>query len=199
MAAQNKRQRAPVPNEAASPGLQRQPPGVADADYQNKSAAYVAELAPRNVFQEHIARKIAEVTVECDALCARKNMLMWQKAVSPMYFLLTQKASLDAQRAERLALAWAQGSAEATSAIIALNIDPEVAHNEAYIGNIFLIDMIDKQIERLERRRRSLLSEYNQLQKDTRSPREGYDVPIEDAEVLDSKIKTERTNDKNCA
>ena len=196
MAPRKKQQNKPAPIKAKPATLQRQIPGIAAADYKHDIIAYMEELGPRTALENALAADIAAVSVEYDQLRARKHMLMWQKAIQPMFDLLTRKASVDAQESETLAIAWAQGSPEASAKIVSLGIDPEVAHNEAFVANIYLFEMLDKQIERLERRRRNLLSDYRQLQKDTRSPRNRDKTPIEDAVVLEAQTVGERVNDE---
>lgn len=176
-----------APTDAKPATLQRHIPGMAAANYTHGINAYIDELGPRTALEKDLAADVGAVTVECDQLRARKHLLMWQKAVEPMFNLLTRKASLDAQASETLALAWAQGCPDASARIVSLGMDPEVAHNEAYVANIYLFEILDKQIERLERRRRNLLADYRQLQKDARRPRNHKEAPIEDAVVLDAR------------
>lgn len=194
MAPRKKQQTKPAPTKARQATLQRHIPGIAEADYKHGINAYKEELGPRTALENDLTADIAAVTVEYDQLRARKHMLMWQKAVEPMFNLLTRKASLDAQQSETLALAWAQGCPEACVKIVSLGMDPEVAHNEAFVANIFLFEMLDKQIERLERRRRNLISDYRQLQKDARHPRNHDETPIEDAVVLGAPTEGEQAN-----
>lgn len=191
MAPLKQKQNIPAATEAKPTTLQRQIPGMAEAAYKSGVDAYTDELGPRTALEKALAADIAAVSVEYDQVRARKHMLMWQKAVQPMFELLTHKASVDAQQSETLAIAWAQGCPEATAKIVSLGIDPEVAHNEAYVANIYLFEVVDKQIERLERRRRNLLSDYRQLQKDGRRPRNHGEASIEDAVVLDEPTEGE--------
>ena len=196
MAPRKKQQNKPVPTEAKPATLQRQLPGVTATDYKNGINAYMDELGPRTALEKALAADIAAVSVEYDQLRARKHMLMWQKAVQPMFDLLTRKASVDAQQSETLALTWAQGSPETSAKIVSLGVDPEVAHNEAFVANIHLFEMLEKQIERLERRRRNLLADYRQLQKDARRPRIHNETSIEDAVVLDAQTEGARADDQ---
>ena len=196
MAPRKKQQNKPVPTEAKPATLQRQLPGITATDYKHGINAYMDELGPRTALEKALAADIAAVSVEYDQLRARKHMLMWQKAVQPMFDLLTRKASVDAQQSETLALTWAQGCSDASAKIVSLGVDPEVAHNEAFVANIYLFEMIEKQIERLERRRRNLLADYRQHQKDARRPRIHDETQIEDAVVMDAQTVGERVDDE---
>lgn len=191
MAPRKRQQSPPAPTEAKPATLQRQIPGIAATDYIHSINAYMDELGPETALEKALAADIGAVTVEYEQLRARKHMLMWQEAVEPMFNLLTRKASLDARQSETLALEWAQGCPEASAKIVSLGMDPEVAHNEAYVANIYLFEMLDKQIERLERRRRHFLADYGQLQKDARHPRNHDETQIEDAVVLDALTEGE--------
>ncbi len=73
---------------------------------------------------------------------------------------------------------------DAEGAIIALGVDPTFAHNQAYTENILLIGNIEKQMERLERRRRQLLVDYSHLNTDGKINRTRSLGAIDDAEIV---------------
>lgn len=174
----------PMPPKPAPFRLQRDLPGTRPTDATHGVEALVACFAPRTAFEAHLATEIAGLILEQNQLRDRKHMIMWQKAIQPMFTLLTGIAGLDETQSAQLARAWAQGSDEATAKIISLGIDPDIAHNEAYVNNIRLLDLIDTQIERLERRRRNLFADYRKLRRTDGRVNENHTPQIDDAEVL---------------
>ena len=79
---------------------------------------------------------------------------------------------------------WASGASDAQEKIADLGVDPEIAHNQAFIANVLLIELMDKQIERLEGRRRKLLEDYRCMQPNASKELGRTVQPILDAEVI---------------
>jgi hypothetical protein len=66
---------------------------------------------------------------------------------------------------------------------------PSLANNQAFIENFLLIDAIDKQIERLERRRRQLLDDYRRMKPE---PEHRLHLP---EQIADAELVTESADD----
>lgn len=143
--------------------LQSVYPGVKKTHASDKQKKIVVELAPATSLERSIASDIATTDIELNMTRKRKNSILWQRAITPMYGFICKTGAYDNATAKELAIAWAAGSSDAESTILALGIDPEFTHNQAYIENVLLIELIEKQIERLERSRRHLLEDYRRL------------------------------------
>jgi hypothetical protein len=148
---------------------------------------FMSELAPVTPLETSIARDIASNDADLTMMRARRNMILWQKAITPMYAMLRKLDGLDDAVAGEMAKDWASGMPEVDDRIRALGIDPEFAHNQAYIENFLLIDAIDRQIERLERRRRQLLDDYRRM-KPAPERRARVTEQIADAELLRGNV-----------
>lgn len=101
------------------------------------------ELSPANPIAASIARDIIMVVSDLALLPKRRNAILWQLAITPMYELIRREGVCDENQAKDLALMWAKGSKDAEVAIVALGIDPTIAHNRAYMENILLIGEIN--------------------------------------------------------
>lgn len=143
--------------------LQSHTPGTNTRDLANNYKQMVTELAPKTPLETSIVHDIACNDADLTMMRARRNMILWQKAITPMFGMLRKTVDLDDAAARELAKDWATGLPQAEGRIRTLGIDPEFAHNQAFIENFLLIDAIDKQIERLERRRRQLLDDYRRM------------------------------------
>ena len=177
--------KATVPSAKDTRGkLQSHTPGADIASLGAKADELVAELAPTTALEHSIARDIAGSNAELTQLRARKNLVLWQKAITPMYDLIRMEGSCDEGQSRDLAIAWASGASNAQEKIADLGVDPEIAHNQAFIANVLLIELMDKQIERLEGRRRKLLEDYRCMQPIASKERGRTVQPILDAEVI---------------
>ncbi|KQI71244.1 hypothetical protein AN191_13175 [Loktanella sp. 5RATIMAR09] len=163
--------------------LQQSPPG-ADTPLTHAQEELLEELSPSTPIAVSIARDIIMVDGELALLPKRRNTILWQSAITPMFDLLRRSEGCDDKQAEDLAIAWAKGCRDAEGAIISLGVDPTIAHNQAYLENILLIGNMEKQIERLERRRRQLLVDYSHLNTDGRINRTRSLGAIDDAEIV---------------
>lgn len=164
-------------------GLQSHIPGTNAHDFVDASEKMLTELNPATPLQASIARDIAGNDADLTMMRMRRNMILWQKAVTPMYTMLRKTGELDDDSARDLAKGWATGMPQAEDLIRGFGIDPEFAHNQAFIENFLLIDGIDKQVERLERRRRQLLDDYRRL-KSASEDRSRMSTQIADAELV---------------
>lgn len=167
----------------ARQGLQSHVPGTNTQDFINASEKMLIELNPVTPLQASIARDITGNDADLTMMRMRRNMILWQKAVTPMYIMLRKSGGLDDDAAQQLAKSWAMGALQAEAHIRELGIDPDFAHNQAFIENFLLIDAIDKQIERLERRRRQLLDDYRRM-KSASEDRSRTSRQIADAELV---------------
>lgn len=163
--------------------LQSHIPGTNMPDFFDTSEKMLTELNPVTPLQASIARDITEIDADITMMRMRRNMIRWQKAVTPMFMMLRKSGELDDDAAQKLAKGWATGMPKAEDRIRGLGIDPEFAHNQAFIENFLLIDAIDKQIERLERRRRQLLDDYRRM-KSASEPRQRTPGQVSDAELI---------------
>lgn len=175
---------APRPKVPTAPTLLQQRPPGADARLTHAQEQLLGELSPSNPLQSSIARDIVAIDGDLALLPKRRNTILWQSAITPMYGLIRRHAACDDDQARDLATTWAMGSEDAAAAIIAFGIDPAIAHNQAYIENILLIKEIEQQIERLERRRRHLLADYSRLNPETANGGQRSAGQIDDAEII---------------
>lgn len=167
--------------------LQAHMPGAEGRDLGIMMDEVMHELAPVTPLETSIARDIASNDADLTMLRARRNMILWQKAITPMFAMIRKLDGLDDAVAGEMAKGWASGVPEVEDRIRALGVDPEFAHNQAYIENFLLIDAIDKQIERLERRRRQLLDDYRRMQPARERPMQIAEQ-IADAELVGGNV-----------
>lgn len=163
--------------------LQAHMPGAQGCDLGIMFDQLMHELAPVTPLETSIARDIASNDADLTMLRARRNMILWQKAITPMFAMLRKLDGMTDAVAGEMAKDWASGVPEVEDRIRGHGIDPEFAHNQAYIENFLLIDAIDKQIERLERRRRHLLDDYRRM-KPARDGAARRTEQIADAELV---------------
>ena len=97
---------AKTPTTPRAPAfLQQSPPG-ADAQHLARTQELLfAELAPSNPLEASIARDIVAVDTDLALLPKRRNLILWQFAITPMYEQIRRIGARDHDEAKELATA----------------------------------------------------------------------------------------------